>query len=237
MKLLIQNRSASFLKKSLIVSLFAIIYSTADAQFTDGSQWRAITLGLSNPMGKFYQNNLTVPFDQAVGAKPGFYGSLEGANYFKESKTLSVGVSFLVSLGSNPVNWNKWVSGASSYTGKPFLVGELKLGLIVTYQLSDEMKIDGFVRIGDNIGTGGSGEWVTSSGSSTGTTTFSPSKLGLGYGTNMGANFRYKKYIATLQVSTGSMKLKYEYSGGVAPSYQVPITSFHAGIGFVFGEY
>jgi hypothetical protein len=177
---------------------------------------------------------LTVPIDQAVGAKPGFYLSYEGANYFNESPNFKLGFSFLTSVAMNQVNWGSWVKGATSFTGNPFIVGEIKLGIIGTYDLSDEMHIDAFARVGDNAGVGGGGTWE----SSTTFVTFKPTgKLGIGYGTNFGVNFRFKKYIATLQMNSGKMKISYDYSGFSGIKYDLPVTSFHAGIGMTFANY
>lgn len=222
------------MKRTLTLIVVTLLVFDTNAQ--SDAQWRAVTVGLSNPAGKFYQNNLTIPIDQAVGAKPGFYLSYEGANYFTETSNLKIGFSFMTSVAMNQVNWNQWVRGATSFSGSPFILGEIKLGLIGTYDLSDDMHIDCFARVGDNVGNGGGGTWESSSSS----VSFKPAKIGIGYGTNFGLNFRFKKYIATVQMNSGKIKIKYDYtdySSFAEVQYSLPVTSFHAGVGMTFGNY
>ena len=232
------ERSLSTIKtrfrcKSILVISFVLICSlTSTAQ----SRWNAITVGLANPTGAFYQNNLTLPFDKAVGAKPGWYTSFEGAFYFKESGKLNLGLSYMVSLASNGTNWDKWVSGSTSYTGKAITSMELKVGLIATYLVSGDLQIDGFVRLGDNLAWGGSGKWTTSAG----TTNFSATGFGAGYGANLGVNARFHRLLGTFQYKTGSVTKKYSLdspAGFNTTSYKMPISSFYLGIGFLISSH
>lgn len=201
-----------------------------------GAKWGALIIGLSNPIGKFKENNLKVPFDQAVGAKPGFYIGYDANNYFTESEMpFKMGLTTTVGLAVNQVNWEKWVSGTTSFEGTPFVIGDIKIGAIGTYKINEDMKADGFLRLGANYGIGGSGNWSTSSSFSS--TEFTADTPAVGFGTNFGGNFRYKRLLTTLQVTTGKLSLDY-YGAGTASAktYKVPITSFRLAIGVIFGK-
>lgn len=196
------------------------------------SKWSSLNAGLSNPTGDFYQNNFTLPFDKAVGAKPGFFLAYQGAGYFNESK-FKFGYTYVATFATNSVNWDSWVTGATSFSGTGFKSIELKLGFIGTYSVSSDLEIDGFIRFGDNIVWGGSGTWTVSTTTST---EYSPDdSFGIGYGGNYGVNARFRKFIGTFQYKTGTVKRDYYYSGGTASgTYNVPVTSFLLGVGILF---
>lgn len=198
------------------------------------NQWISYTFGLSNPMGQFKENNLTKPFNQAVGAKPGFYFDFDGNFYSRNSSEnpFKLGFSFVTGFAMQSVNWEKWVSGTTSFSGTPFILGHVKIGMIGTFKITEDVKVDGFVRLGINYGAGGGGKW-TASGSST---TFRSDNFTAGFGTNFGANIRYKKLIGTLQINTGNLKLEYSLNAGAKTAYSVPITTFRLGIGVEIGK-
>ncbi len=201
---------------------------------TNPNQWSSFVMGLSNPMGQFMENNLTKPFNQAVGAKPGFYFDLDGNFYSRNSneKPFKMGFSFVTGISFQQVNWEKWVGGTTSFSGTPFILGHFKMGAIGTYKITEDIKADGFIRLGVNYGAGGSGKW-TASGS---TTNFSSDTFTLGFGTNFGANIRFKKLIGTFQINTGNLKLEYALNSGTKVAYSVPITTFRLGIGVEIGK-
>src|SRR4051812_37273731 len=105
--------NTSSMRKTLLMFSLVLMCTLAS---TAQTRWNAINVGLSNPTAAFYQNNLTLPFEKAVGAKPGWFASFEGAYYFSEGGKVSLGASYLVSMASNGTNWNKWVAGSTAYT-------------------------------------------------------------------------------------------------------------------------
>lgn len=217
------------MKRFLIIALVVTSSVSASAQ----ARWSALTVGLSNPRGAFYQNNLTKKFNEAVGAKPGWYASYEGAYYIVEGSKINFGASYIVSFAKNDVNWSKWVSGSTSFSSEPFGSVEVKLGFITTYLLSDNLQIDAFARLGDNFFFGGAGRWSASG--SFNTASFNNEGLGVGYGTNIGLNVRFTRLIGTFQYKMGKVERDFYFSGSsTSQNYsnvKIPITSIHLGIG------
>lgn len=240
------NLTNSLMKRLLTVSTILLAtYVSGFSQMTGGGQtsnvqvkqasqknsWSVLHVGLSQPIGKFKENNLTVPFNEAVGAKPGFYFAFDGASYFgsASSNEFKLGFSWNTGLAINGVNWESWVPGSTNFEGTPFLTTDLKLGIIGTYEITEEVKVDGFFRLGVNLGASGTGYWDGSSYEEL----YSES-VGLGFGTIFGASFRFRKLFTTLQVSPG--KLKYTYTGSINSDIIVPISTMRLGLGFQFGK-
>lgn len=192
--------------------------------------WTVLHLGLAQPIGKFKENNLTVPYTEAVGAKPGFYFAFDGASYFgTNSSSFKLGLSWNTGMSINGVNWETWVPGSTSFEGTPFLTTDFKLGLLGTIGISDDMMIDGFFRLGANLGVSGTGYWEGSSFEEL----YSES-VGFGFGTIFGASFRYRKLFTTVQVNPG--KLKYTYTGSINNELKVPISTLRLGLGVQLGK-
>lgn len=195
--------------------------SIAKVKGSNPNKWSALHFGLSQPVGKFKENNLTKPFDQAVGAKPGFYFGAEGATYSSASSgnPFKIGFTWNTGLWINDVNWEKWVSGSTYFERTPFLTMDFKMGVIGTYEIAEDLNVDGFLRLGANFGIPGTGEWSNYS--------FNSEKFAVGFGTSLGTNIRYKKLFTTFQIVPG--KLKYTYD----KEYKLPITTIRLGVGVV----
>jgi hypothetical protein len=198
------------------------------------NRWSTLVFGLSNPIGKFKENDFTKPFEQAVGVMPGFYFGYDVNSYFGESDNpVKAGFSFSTGVAVHSPNWEKWVSGSTSFDASPFVVGDIKMGVIVSGAISDVMKVDGFLRLGVNYGMGANGHWSSEDQK----TNFTTTDFGYGFGVNPGASFRYNRLLVTMQFNTGKMKFDYNLSGGEASlHYKVPVSTFRFGLGIVLGK-
>ena len=213
--ILVNNKLDSILKSInmrylTILFIIGFIFS-ANAQMTGGgtgggsttkvakgdnpNKISRLTIGLSQPIGKFKENNLTLPLSDAVGAKPGFYWAYEAGSFFSSTvdNPMKMGILFSVGNSINGKNWD-WIPGATP-SGTPFVLANFMLGVIGSYEINSDMQMEGVFQLGLNMGAGGYTEWSGTSGF--GSSAYLD-ELGLGLGTGFGANFVYKKLIVTM---------------------------------------
>lgn len=234
------------MKMKLLISAiaFILVSNLAYSQMTGGGQgggtvakkatapgnsWTALHIGLAQPIGKFKENNLTVGFADAVGAKPGFYFGIDGATYGANANPFKIGFSWTTGMWLNGVNWEKWVPGTTSFEGTPFLTLDLKLGIIGSYEVSSNLFIDGFFRVGANGGVSGTGDW-----SGSGSEYLSSDSFGIGFGTNLGVGLRYNRLFTSFQLNPG--KLKYEYYGAINGEGKLPISTLRLTLGVILNK-
>lgn len=238
------------MKKSLPAILLAIMISVgANAQMTgggsgnstpkaavaksNGSKWGAVVIGLSAPMGKFGNNDGSLPLEEAVGAGSGVYIGYDAANYFSGTinNPVKIGFSSTFNLSINQVNWDSWGLGEGEYT--PFILSGLKFGGIGSYEIIDALEADAFFRLGLNTSLGGMGYWFNNN-----YVDFYTETPAFGFGTEFGFNVRYDNMVmATLRFNPG--KLTYSYYLETSDSfdeveYKLPVSTVQVGIGFVF---
>jgi hypothetical protein len=201
----------------------------------DPNKWTALHFGLSQPMGKFKQNSLNSPFNEAVGAKPGMYIAWDANKYFNTANPMKLGISYTLGVNWNGVNWETWVPGTTEFTGSPFINSHFKVGPVATYELGNDMAVDAFFRLGLGLGVSGSGYWSTN-GSYQEFYTETP---GVAFVTGLGANFRWQNLMATMQINPAKYTFSYlTYGMSSTPSldYKVPMSTFWLGVGFVFNK-
>lgn len=205
-----------------------------------GHKWSTLNFGFANPIGKFRQNDLTKPFYEAVGAKPGFYLAFDGNSYFKGTvdNPVKIGLSYTIGISVNGVNWEKWVPGTTEFESHPFVTADFKLGVIGTYDLNDDMSVDGFFRMGPLLGVAGGASWYNGNDSYN----FSTEGPAIGFGAGFGGNFRFHSVMVTLQLNPAKLKYLYymdSYNGSSTSGevdYKVPVSTARIGLGFVFGR-
>lgn len=205
------------------------------AKGSNPNKWSSLHFGLSQPMGKFRENNLTVPFTEAVGAKPGFYISYDFNSYLTpDAELVKIGLSGTVGMAFNGPNWESWVQGEDvDFTPSTFMTNDIKFGVMGTYEMNDDLKIDAFLRLGLNWGVGGGGEWMTASN----TVIFTGESPGAGFGLNAGVNVRYRQLLTTLQLNPAKIKYRYQTYDEDGLEFKVPVSLLKLGVGVNFGNY
>ena len=238
-----------------IIFVIGFIYN-ANAQMTGGGQGQGgvetrgakvargsnpnkisrLTIGLSQPMGKFKENDLTKPLSDAVGAKPGIYWAYDAGSFFSpEDSPSRFGILFSTGNSFNWTNWGPWIPG-STPTSSPFVLGNLMLGAIGSFKINEDMYVEGVFQLGLNLGAGAYTEWSGTSGF--GSSAYLE-ELGLGVATGLGGNFVYKKLIVTANLNLGKLKFYYTaYDDGDLPAsrsfdgYQkISVSTFRLGLG------
>lgn len=254
------------MKRSLLLILFiAICIADLQAQMTGGgsgdnvqkqpvsskandNRFWVLTFGLSGPMGKFGKNDPSIVFEEAVGANSGFFIGYEGAKFYPGmvAGPVQIGISTTANVAVNQVSWNNWGYGEGAFT--PFVFSDFKLGAIGTYEPVPGLKVDGFLRLGVNLGVGAGGYWASSSFDESSTVSLYSYEPAVGFGANFGFNARYDRLLLTLQFNPGKLKFNYElnsygydssdnyYDDLYEEEYKLPVSTVKLGVGVVFGK-
>jgi hypothetical protein len=161
-------------------------------------------------VGKFKKADLKVPLAEAVGAKPGYYVSMELTEYFRSTygKPVRFGVTQSVGFSATKINFER------SYQGEENLsMVDLKSGFILSA----------------NVGPGIAADFYFRAGAVSYASTSS-------FGTAFGTNVRLKWLIGSLSVNTGKLNATNIVGGVSSPAYNIPATSVKLGLGIKLGK-
>ncbi|HZY78076.1 MAG TPA: hypothetical protein VFE50_01040 [Cyclobacteriaceae bacterium] len=203
------NSTATTAQRSTVPTATVVPETVVPEKPKTPSFWFAIHAGLLQPMGNFKHADVKKPLAEAVGAKPGFYAAMEFTEYFKSTygNPVRFGVTQYIGYSSTSVNFERTYQGDQDLN-----MIDLKSGLIVTANVGSSLAADFYLRAGAL-----SYEGVSS------------------FGTNFGANLRFKWLISTLSVNTGKIDAAAAYNVSTT-SYKIPTTSVKLGLGIKLGK-
>lgn len=178
-------------------------------------------------------------FNLSDGGKSGFMLEFGGMNFFTSDwgpdQTMNVGLYKSFAFGLQGYNWyapnSETVDNASK---SPFIYGEFKLGPAFTYNLSNDIAFDAFIKLGINISYGGTFE--TSGGIDDDYVRYAPSAAAVGFASGFGVNARIYRLLLNIEYDPGSLKYKYNAdiatdSYEIEPRFKTSYMKF--GIGYV----
>lgn len=184
------------------------------------------------PTGAFGEYDLDKTFENAVGASTGLGFQLNSRNYFvKQQKPVKFGLYSSTSFSIHFMD-EGYSDDVDATVTTPPLTGEFKLGPVVSYELTKNMLIDGYVKAGPVLALGPSFEIENQAGETVSLGFNEPSFSF--FKVAFGSTYRINNFSIGLSFAPQTFDQEYYEDGEKLYDVELPMNTFRFLIGLTY---